>query len=231
MDARLSRGGFTLIELLVVITLFAIVVSGASMGFGALTRTRLRSSAVKIVAASRYSYNRAATQGSTVRIRFDLDDHTMSIEEAHGGVMLARNDDETRERLEEEGEDAAAVDPWAAAEERLHDPIQPSFGRSPFGPITGTDGAPNERFSSQPLGDGVQIVQIVTPHEVEPRDSGQVSLYFFPNGMTEHAVVQLMDASGAVYSVEIHGLTGRAEVYDYAFEPTDLMDEGPRDDA
>jgi hypothetical protein len=42
-------------------------------------------------------------------------------------------------------------------------------------------------------------------------------------------VVQLTDASDTVYSVEIHPLTGRARLHDWAFEPEDLRDASDED--
>ena len=74
-----------------------------------------------------------------------------------------------------------------------------------------------------------RIARILTPHDPAPREDGQAAIYFFPGGLTEHAIVQLMDRSGAIYTVEIESLTGRARVYDFAYEPETLEDEGPED--
>jgi len=227
-----ARSGFTLIEIMIVIVLLALASTGVSLAMGALTRSKLRQAAMHIVAASRFAYNHAVTHDQTLRVTFDLGRGTMSIEEAHGSVLLARVDDETRRRLDEDDDGAGenvAVDPWEAARQRIDQPIDPSFGRSPWEPLRGSDGAVNRRYQSQPLGDGIRVARILTPHDPAPREDGQAAVYFFPGGLTEHAIVQLMDGSGAVYTVEIESLTGRARVYDYAYEPETLEDEGPED--
>lgn len=217
-----SREGFTLIEMMIVVIIIALAATGASYAFGALERTQLRSACMRIGAASRYAYNRAISRGSTVRLVFDLDQDTMTFEEAHGRVTLARTDD--RRRLEigetEDGSDTSAVDPWAAARARLESTLRPSFGASPFEAIEG------RRYASHPLGDGITIERLIAPHEPEPRTTGRGSIYFFPGGQTEHSVIWLSDGGDRVYAVELHPLTGRARVYNHAYEPDELLDEG-----
>jgi hypothetical protein len=39
-------------------------------------------------------------------------------------------------------------------------------------------------------------------------------------------VIWVGDDSDRVYSVEVHPLTGRTRVYDYAYEPERLLDDG-----
>ncbi|MGD8316219.1 MAG: hypothetical protein PVH76_00655, partial [Myxococcales bacterium] len=51
------------------------------------------------------------------------------------------------------------------------------------------------------------------------------SIYFVPGGFTEHAVVQLGDSSDTIYSVEIHSLTGDAQIHNFAYEPLDDLDD------
>jgi hypothetical protein len=46
----------------------------------------------------------------------------------------------------------------------------------------------------------------------------------------EHAVVQLMKSDGTVYSVEIHPLTGRGRVHNFAYEPDSIQDEDADDE-
>jgi general secretion pathway protein H len=48
-------------------------------------------------------------------------------------------------------------------------------------------------------------------------------VHFFAGGITEHAVLQLSDGAEAIYSVEIHPLTGRARIYPDAYEPRQLL--------
>lgn len=219
---RRSRQGMTLIEMMIVVIIVALAAAGTSYALGALERTQLRSACMRISAAARFAYNRAIGQGTTVRLALDLDSDTMGFEEAHGRVTLTRGDDATRERIDEDGEggDTSAVDPWEAARARLESTLRPSFGASPFASIEG------RRYATAALGRGITIERLVAPHEPEPRTRGRGSIYFFPGGQTEHAVIWLSDGGDRVYSVEIHPLTGRARVYDHAYEPDELLDEG-----
>lgn len=215
--------GMTLIEVMIVIVIIALASTGVTMAIGGLTRTKLRSSCVKLIAASRYAYNRAISQGNTVRLHIDLDEGTMAIEEAHGQVTLSRVDDPRRETANEEaGEDGAAVDPWAAAQARLQDTFEPTFGASPFAPVTGPGGETLERYQTQAIGPRVRVARFYSPHEPEPREQGMGAVYFFPGGQTENAVIHLTDGSDSIYAVEIHPLTGRAKLHDWGFEPRDV---------
>ena len=70
-------GGFTLIEVIVVIAIMAIVVSGATFGINALTRSRLRSASMRVMSAAQYAYNRSVTHGTTTRLQFDFEKDTI----------------------------------------------------------------------------------------------------------------------------------------------------------
>jgi prepilin-type N-terminal cleavage/methylation domain-containing protein len=222
--SRTNRG-FTLIEVILVVVIIAVVVTGATFGLGAITRTRLRSSAFKVTSAARFAYNRSLTQGTTTRLHFDFEKNTMAIEETHTPVTLA-----TDEQLE--ADPGQAVDPWDLARARLEKPLDEVRPSSPFQPITNQHGKVLERYTAQPVGDGISIQALISPHETDKRTDGEGSLYFFPGGLTEHAVIQLTDSSEAVYSVEIHPLTGNARIHNFAYEPLDeLDDEGDVEDS
>jgi len=220
-----TKRGFTLIEVILVIAIIAAVVTGATFGLGAITRARLRSSAFKVTSAARFAYSRSLTQGTTTRILFDFEKNTMAIEETDTPVTLA-----TDEQLE--ADPGQAVDPWDLARARLEKPLDTVRPSSPFHPITNQRGKVLKRYTAQPVGDGISIQALITPHETDKRTDGEGSLYFFPGGLTEHAVVQLSDSSETVYSVEIHPLTGNARIHNFAYEPLDeLDDEGDVEDS
>ncbi len=207
------------------IAIIAVVVTGATFGLGAVTRTRLRSSAFRVASAARFAYNRSLTHGTTTRLRFDLDANTMAVEETETPVTLA-----TEAQLD--GDAGDAVDPWDLARSRLETPLNRIEPVSPFQPITNESGKVLERYGAQPIGDAISILALITPHETDKRTDGEGSIYFFPGGLTEHAVVQLTDSSETVYSVEIHALTGDAQIHNFAYEPLDeLEDEGEVEDS
>ena len=85
--SRTNRG-FTLIEVILVVSIIAVIVTGATFGLGAVTRTRLRSSSYKVMSAARFAYNRAITQGTTTRLLFDFEKNTMAVEETETPVTL-----------------------------------------------------------------------------------------------------------------------------------------------
>jgi prepilin-type N-terminal cleavage/methylation domain-containing protein len=213
-----TNRGFTLIEVILVIAIIAVVVTSATFGLGAITRTRLRSSAFKVTSAARFAYNRSLTQGTTTRLHFDFEKNTMAVEETDTPVTLA-----TEEQLE--ANNGEAVDPWDLARSRLEKPLTPVRPSSPFQPITSSSGEALERYTAQPVGDDISIHALITPHETDTRTDGEGSVYFFPGGLTEHAVIQLSDSSDTVYSVEIHPLTGNVRIHNFAYEPLDELDD------
>ena len=220
-----TKSGFTLIEVMLVIAIMAVVISGATFGLGAITRTRLRSSAFKVTSAARFAYNRSLTQGTTTRLVFDFEKDTMAVEETDRPVTLATD-------LQLEADPGQAVDPWDIARARIEHPLDEVRPESPFHPITNPSGKVLEKYTAQPVGDGISIQALISPHETDKRTDGEGSLYFFPGGVTEHAVIQLSDSSETVYSIEIHPLTGNARIHNFAYEPLDeLDDEGDVEDS
>lgn len=220
------RDGFTLIEVILVVAIMAVVVTGATFGVGALTRTRLRSASFRVMSAAQYAYNRSVTHGTTTRLHFDFEKNTMAVEETETPVTLA-----TFEQLELDT--GAAIDPWELARAQLEKPLERTpTPTSQFSPITTRSGKPIKRYQAQPLGDGIEVHALVTPRDSVPRTEGEGGVYFFPGGATEHTVIQLTDGSDTVYSVEIHPLTGDGRLHTYAYEPlSELDDEGEVQDS
>jgi hypothetical protein len=58
---------------------------------------------------------------------------------------------------------------------------------------------------------GIKFKQAWVQHRDDRVSKGQVAIYFFPTGTATKAVVELTDG-GEVYSVLVHGLTGRVEL-------------------
>lgn len=203
-----GREGMTLIEIMVVIVLITLVMGGVSLGVGALDRTHMKQSTVKIAAACKFAYQRAINESSTVRLYFNLDAGTFSIEEAHGRVTLMKGASGAKETIEEGT--AGSVDPWAAAQKRLEKTFTPSLGASPFTAIS-------SRHANIALGRGIRIKKVIVPHEPEPIESKDAAIYFFPQGTAEHALVVLQDSRG-VFSIEVDPTSGRATVNDREVE-------------
>ena len=99
----------------------------------------------------------------------------------------------------------------------------PAGYRGPrFEPVEGELGEVRE------LAGEVGFLKVLSPHEPRPREEGRAYVYYFPGGMTEHAVIQLTDGDEEdpeIFSIEIHPLSGRAEILSFEYEPEDELDK------
>jgi hypothetical protein len=79
---------------------------------------------------------------------------------------------------------------------------------------------------------GAKIFGVFTPRLATPVSTGHAYIYFFPLGMTEAAQVYLSDDDEKTfYSLVVHPLTGRVQIYNQFIEPPveeQFDDEGNR---
>src|SRR5690606_40758470 len=116
---RRAVEGLTLIEVMIVFVIMALAAAGATLGIGALTRTELRSSAMRVAAAASFAFSRSISTGRTVRVVLDLERDTVGLEETSGKVALSRMDE--RADPEEDESDMGAVDPWESARAKMEE--------------------------------------------------------------------------------------------------------------
>ncbi len=211
-EKRRRRQGMTLIELILVVALVALASTGVSFAFAAVTRSQLRSACLKVIAASRFAYNRAIVKGVTVRIVLDFEEDTISIEESSSArILLSRDAD---------GEGGGVVDPWEAAQQSVEGTLAPRGAESPFHVISTESGEAISRYKPQKLGANIELRKLIATHLPAATSAGQNAIYYFPGGISEYAVLQLTDGSDDVYTVELHPWTGKGKVYARPFEGT-----------
>ncbi len=289
-----SEKGFTLIEMLIVIIIVALLTTGVALSFGATERVKMRSSAWSLVAAVRYAYSHAVTQGETVRLVMEFSEEPdkpgqFYLESTKGRVVLTRESESEaglRENLDVDTDlskpglvstqmdgigsslgggkgaggaglggggmgllglaagsgvnmqDMASGSGMAdmmssVSSGSLADPFLSSMaGTSPmimgnpagytrptFKALEGKKGKKRE------LQGATRFLRVHTPHNPSAIEEGKAYIYFFPRGISEHVIVQLASGDEAVYSIEVHPLTGRADLHNFELEPEEALDE------
>jgi general secretion pathway protein H len=213
----------TLIEVLVVMSLVALVVGSATVGFRNLLKSDLRSAASKMAGSVRYLFDRASTTGKVHRLVLDMDKGRYWAEVSNDRFIMdgGRETAETRERLAKklakEDEDAKKLTDERAG---LSD-LQKRYMPEEFRPKR----AKFDNFREMVVkpvdmkGSGV-ITDVFTPRLAEPLAAGRAYVYFFPLGMTEAAIIHLSDKSGDTkYSLVVHPLTGRVQIKNTYVDP------------
>lgn len=186
-----KRQAFTLIELLVVIALAAIMM-GLTISFvGNTSKTKLKSAARSLVGTIRYAYNEAATKNLYFRIAFDVSEEKYWVESSAESFILKNSSQEAKEekKINSKSEDTQTES-------------SPAFSQVDNGLIKRVD-----------LAAGVTFKDIFVSHQEVPVTEGLAYLYFFPQGLTEKAIIHLSDEEGeTVYSITVNPLTGRSQV-------------------
>jgi general secretion pathway protein H len=203
--------GMTLIEVLVVIAIITVVTGGLFFGSGLFSSSRQRSAATLILAGVRLGMTRANATGRPVRMVFDIDNQRVLLEETTGKMLRVKEEANTGAGAEA----ATDAERRARAEaERIVEGVQKS--RPVFTPVKqfGFDG--DEPGAGRELPTGIELFQVQTEHDDQPRREGRAYLYFWPGGGTERASIQIRkqrasDAREGL-TVMVSRLTGRAKI-------------------
>jgi general secretion pathway protein H len=201
----------TLIEIMIVMILMTLVLGGVVLGSGQLAGSRLKHASTTITGAVRVAYTRANATSRPVRLAFDLEQHTITVEESDA-VMLVQSRDRTgtggAEAMTQAERDAVAEG------EKIVKGLQAPRAR--FRPISGGVAGTDVASGARPIERGIKFREVQTGHDEEPRTSGRAYLYFWPGGLTERASIQLRigDSTddGDTMTLLVSPLTGKVTV-------------------
>ncbi len=205
------EAGFSLIEIMVVLTIISVVFAGTIIGFRSLLKSELRSTATKLAAAIRYSYDRAISTGAYYRLHVNLDDQTYQLERSETRVLLWESEESGKRGrgidLDLENKKAEVEEKRTLGSTVPKELVPPSPRRPKFAEYKDST-LPKVRLGR------VKIIDLFTPRQPEAYRSGHAYLHFFPDGHTERAIIHLgADAADDdQYTLRVWGLTGRVEV-------------------
>ncbi len=206
MNCWRAQRGMTLIETTVVMLVIGISMTMAIPAVTNITAANLRASARKVSGSIRYGYDLAARKNATFRMVFDLDKGAYWFESANAKFLMDKEKMEVSDGaldLDSNSRSKRFVTRSFIENDQMWKPkAAPAFSKF-AGPM------------SKPvlLPDGVVFRSVWVAHQESEVQTGQAYLYCFPSGMTERAVVHLMDEDENIYTLWVHALTGRVKVF------------------
>lgn len=178
--------GFTLIELIVVVAVMMAVTLAVATGVNNIRGASAQAEAGKVATAVRYLYNLAVVSGRNQRLVIDLDTRTWWGE--------GQTSDDPCQGFLLPGENS---------DEGTDEQLKKTGG---------FEASKTTLLQKNELDKGVKFAGVLTSHDDQPVEKGQAFINFFPNGTTEHALIQL-NADDDWNTVEVFALQGTAKVH------------------
>ncbi len=177
----------TLIELMVAMVIIGLMFALAATGLRSVFNVNLKNTSAHLASTLRYLSNKAVTDHLYLRMVFDLDEQTYSVEESAEPFVISTEDmgDENSNSPEKkEGEDKKA---FAPTEERMLQPAK--------------------------LPSGVFFKDVSVSFLRDKKEKGLIYTYFFPDGYAIPTIINLRDEDDENhYSIELLPLSGRVKV-------------------
>jgi general secretion pathway protein H len=224
--------GFTILELMIVIAILGLAMVALRSGFRSVTNADLSEDATELAGFMRRASQLSVERGEQHRMLFDLDKGIYTVEVCQGLSTLNRNaelkPDESKvadakekgkDKLRDMPEDALAVgDPDEATKRALAIAGHHIADRTCSVVTSGQSGLSRKNANDEreqwirkvDADAGVKFKEIWVQHMDSSVTKGQVAVYFFPNGSSEKAVIELGD-SNATRTILVHALTGRIQ--------------------
>jgi general secretion pathway protein H len=227
--AHSRNRGMTVLELMIVLAIIGAASVLVRSGFRMITKADLVENSTELSAIFKRASSLAVEMGGMYRVLVDVDKGTFVVEECKGATTIqldekTRPDEEAKKRALERGKNQLLGLPANALQ--IGDPEEATKratalaghhvnDRACAPAREGITGDSEGKGWARKLRDdkGIKFKEIWVQHRDDSVTKGDVAVYFFPNGTSEKAVVEVTDGS-EVFSVLIYGLTGRVELKD-----------------
>ena len=222
---RSSRVGLTLIEITIGLAIAALVMGMSVVAINSLTDAALRSSAVELTGAIKYSFDRAIMQNRVQRLAMDLDEGSWWIEFTPDPFAISeqREEGESGAKRDEDGKIIRADDDDFALDLGIDRDTDVEVRRALEGGRAASF-LPEEGQQPRKLPRGVRFSRVWTGHQEDAFTEGIAFLHFFKSGWSEPAFIELKDGEDDVVVLRVAPLTGRVQTSHEPFEVPDLDD-------
>jgi general secretion pathway protein H len=167
-------------------------------------KMRMRESVRKLASLTREVHNASRLYNATYRLVITMDDkkgHSYTVESAPGNVTLL-----TEDQAEEEA--------------------KASSGKS-------DEDLPKSEFSEdarvlkrpEELPKGFYVGSVEYGNRTDAINDGVAYIHFFPQGLTEEAVIHLTDKKSLHWTIALHPITGRANLYERNISLRELREQ------
>ncbi|MCB1214932.1 MAG: prepilin-type N-terminal cleavage/methylation domain-containing protein [Deltaproteobacteria bacterium] len=189
--------GFTFIEIMVVIAIFGLVAAISVGTFFPSDLQKMKNASLELSSMIRYAFDEAVVKGQYYRLRFNLDPETQTytyrLESRDEPFYLSSSPEEEKKTKKKEGEEEAPPEFSEASDE-------------------------DDIFQEGALPKGIKIQSFFVSYQKDPITSGEVSLYFLPNGWVDPVVLHLSDQEEEdILRLTVNPATARVKI-DYGYE-------------
>ncbi len=206
------RNGFTLLEIVVSIAVLSLILGVVISRMDTMLEWDMKKASNKLASTMRYLYNKAASEGLYIRLVLDIDENVYWVEATTDPFVITTGEEEEAKTPAQESE-ATEEGAIEGAETEALEGGEESYAIKPRVPVF----TPVESYLLKPtkLPDSVFFKDVYVEHRRMGVDSGKESIYFFPNGYVEHAVINLRNDDDDVnYSLETNPISGRVDIED-----------------
>lgn len=187
ISKRSSSRGFTLIEIMVVVALIALISAFTIPTIATVFGRSVDEFAQELSGLFRECRDYALLKDKIVRIRFDLDKQQYWIEDGPATILLPSGEAAEKAKEDQKRDPEKNKSPFRIAKELQRD--------------------------KKKIPSGIKLVEVLSPRFPQPIKEGEADFFYFPNGMSEAAVLHLEAGKDDVKrSLVVHPLNGTSKL-------------------
>ena len=196
--------GFTLIELMVTLVIVGLIMGLVIGQVGKLTSRDMKAASRHLSSMIRYLYNKASSEGVTLRMVFDLDEQSYAVEGTSEHFTLTREEEEAFKKRDH---GPGTMDQGLKDKEKSASSEKIQNKEATFSPQE------SALLKSVKLPKGVFFKDVYAEHQIDKLNHGKAFLYFFPQGYVERSVINLRDEKDEVhYSLSVNPISGSVKI-------------------